>query len=146
MTRLFSYSNKLFMCCVIWLLSTVQNITATCIVSVSRRGTKGQKQCLSIIHKDDKVFKWKCTPEKRTVRHLKHLQYYTHLNHCHAAMHVMMNELFSTAGMSECLDWFSPRCSLSSRRSAHTVPLLQDSPSADISLVTFAKLVRITVC
>lgn len=38
----------------IWLLSTVQNITATC--SESQRGTEGQKQCLSIIHKDGEMF------------------------------------------------------------------------------------------
>lgn len=111
----------------VWLLSTVQNITATCSVIVSQRGTGGQKQCLSIIHKDREVFKWKRSPQKCIVRHLKdpqilHTPTSPLLHHARDAESKLSIPLFSTGGMSDCLDWFSPGRSSSSRRAAHTVP------------------------
>lgn len=118
---------------VIWLLSTVQNITATCSVSVSQRGTEGQKQCLSIVHKDGEVFK--CSPQKCIVRHLKELQrLHTPksllLDHAHDGEWKGSIPLFSTGGLSECLASFSPGYSLSRRMASHTVPLLCPCPRA----------------
>lgn len=82
---------------------------------------EGQNQCLSIIHKDQ-VFK--CSPQKRTVRHFK--RRHTHLNHCDYSVHVRTNEKAERpVVVVGCLD--SPGRSSSSGR-LHTLSPSSQTP------------------